>query len=64
MKKTNTFSRKDFLKNSTLALTGLSMTQEFTQHKISSDNTAQLLGSKLTYKNVRLETGFEYEEGE
>lgn len=64
MKKTNTFSRKDFLKNSTLALTGLSMTHEFSQHKISSDNTAQLLGSKLTYKNVRLETGFEYEEGE
>ena len=45
MKKSNTFSRKDFLKNSTLALTGLSMTHEFSQYKISSDNTAQLLGS-------------------
>jgi hypothetical protein len=33
MKKWNTFSRKDFLKNSTLALTGLSMTKGFSQIK-------------------------------
>ncbi|MCT2561546.1 amidohydrolase [Chryseobacterium herbae] len=60
----NTISRKDFIRNSALAAAGLSLMPNimvaspfFGEHTVSAKG-------KLSLKNVRLETGFEYEEGE
>lgn len=60
----NNISRKDFLKNSALAMAGFTLTTNimtatsiFTDENISANK-------KLILKNVRLETGFEYEEDE
>ncbi|GAB3503143.1 amidohydrolase family protein [Emticicia fontis] len=53
-----TLSRKDFVKSSALAFTGLvSAPKIFSDKKLSTMNSEQT----LTLKNVRLETGFEYE---
>lgn len=57
-------SRKDFLKNSTLAMAGLAVSQDFSAKNLHSKNEVPATIGKLSFKNVRLETGFEYEEGE
>lgn len=58
---TQSLSRKDFIKNASMMLSSGMLT-------VDNDNLWQDLdeaqASKLTLKNVRLETGFEYEEGE
>lgn len=58
---TNRISRKDFVKSSALAFTGL-----MSAPNIFSDKTLSAINSEkeLTLKNVRLETGFDYEREE
>lgn len=57
-------SRKDFLKNTTLAMAGLSVSKGFSTENLPSENIIPSIKDKLSFKNVRLETGFDYEEGE
>ncbi|MDF2831273.1 amidohydrolase [Chryseobacterium indoltheticum] len=64
MERINNISRKDFLKNSALAMAGITLTPTvMSANKLSEDKVLGVNG-KLILKNVRLETGFEYEEGE
>lgn len=60
----NTISRKDFIRNSALAAAGLSLMPNIMAASpfIGEQNVSAK--GKLSLKNVRLETGFEYEEGE
>ncbi|KXH85313.1 amidohydrolase [Chryseobacterium kwangjuense] len=60
----NTISRKDFIKNSALAAAGLTLIPNIMAAFPLSDEQNTLGQGKLNVKNVRLETGFEYEEGE
>jgi cytosine/adenosine deaminase-related metal-dependent hydrolase len=60
----NNISRKDFIKSSALALGGLTLTPAVMTAAAISDDKNILTKGKLSLKNVRLETGFEYEEGE
>lgn len=60
----NTLSRKDFIKNSALAAAGLTLIPNIMAAFPLSDEQNTLGQGKLNVKNVRLETGFEYEEGE
>lgn len=60
----NTISRKDFIKNSALAAAGLTLIPNIMAAFPLSDEQNTLGQGKLNIKNVRLETGFEYEEGE
>lgn len=57
-------SRKAFLKNSSLAVTGLTMTTDILSTNRQSADQSQSVMGKMSLKNVRLETGFEYEDGE
>lgn len=60
----NNISRKNFLKNSALAMAGFTLTPNImTATSIFTDGNISAKG-KLVLKNVRLETGFEYEEDE
>lgn len=60
----NSISRKDFLKNSVLAMAGFTLTPNImTATSIFTDGNISANG-RLILKNVRLETGFEYEEDE
>jgi len=64
MNSSNSISRKDFLKNSALAMAGLALTPTMmTATSIFNDQDISTK-EKLALKNVRLETDFEYEEGE
>lgn len=45
-------------------MAGLAISQEFSATNLQSKNAIPLTTGKLSFKNVRLETGFEYEEGE
>lgn len=64
MNTSGNISRKDFLKNSALAMAGLALTSNMMgATSIFNDTTVSPKG-KLALKNVRLETGFEYEDGE
>lgn len=72
MEKTN-LSRKDFLRNSTLGLAGLTLVPGMLHAKSNSDkvaqkgnktNLTQIESKSFKLKNVRLETGFEYENDE
>ncbi len=64
MNTSNSISRKDFLKSSAMAMAGLALTPNMMgATSIFSEATVTSTG-KLALKNVRLETGFEYEEGE
>ncbi|SUX46277.1 amidohydrolase [Chryseobacterium indoltheticum] len=64
MERSNNISRKDFLKSSALAMAGITLTPTvMSANKLSEDKVLRVNG-KLILKNVRLETGFEYEEGE
>ncbi|MGG5208446.1 amidohydrolase [Chryseobacterium sp. MIQD13] len=60
----NTISRKDFIKNSALAAAGLTLMPNIMSASPLSDKQDISVKGKLNLKNVRLETGFEYEEGE
>ncbi|MGV4415256.1 amidohydrolase [Chryseobacterium sp. T1] len=64
MKRSNNISRKDFLKNSALAMAGVTLTPTIMVANTLSENKLTTVNGKLILKNVRLETGFEYEEGE
>lgn len=64
MKNSDDISRKDFLKNSALAMAGIafaSNTVMANPHSVSPFISGK---GNLRLKNVRLETGFEYEKGE
>ncbi|MBT2622760.1 amidohydrolase [Chryseobacterium sp. ISL-6] len=61
----NNISRKDFIKSSALAMAGLTLISgTMSATNLFSENISPLAKGKLSLKNVRLETGFEYEEGE
>jgi len=64
MSRLNDISRKDFLKNSALAMAGLTFTPNIMAAPSIFNDDHILATGKLILKNVRLETGFEYEEGE
>lgn len=57
-------SRKDFLINSALAMAGLTLTSGMMKATSIFDDEKISANAKLILKNVRLETGFQYEEGE
>ncbi|GAB0156724.1 amidohydrolase family protein [Chryseobacterium sp. Alg-005] len=57
-------SRKDFIKCSALAMTGMALAPGSLAAASLSDDTNMSFKGKVSLKNVRLETGFEYEEGE
>ncbi len=64
MKNSDDISRKDFLKNSALAMVGIafaSNTVMANPHSVSPFISGK---GNLRLKNVRLETGFEYDKGE
>ena len=62
----NNISRKDFLKNSALGLAGFSLLPGFLQAApdFQLDKTNLTKPGNFMLKNVRLETGFEYENDE
>ncbi|SFN09268.1 Cytosine/adenosine deaminase [Chryseobacterium oleae] len=60
----NTISRKDFIRNSALAAAGLSLMPNIMGASPFRGEQNVSAKGKLSLKNVRLETGFEYEEGE
>ncbi len=64
MNTSGSISRKDFLKNSALAMAGLSLTSNMMGATSIFNDATISSKEKLALKNVRLETGFEYEEGE
>lgn len=63
--KQNIFSRKNFLKSSLLGVTGMSLLPDFLYAE-SNNQTISTMTNKDSYilKNVRLETGFEYDNQE
>lgn len=64
MERFNNISRKDFLKSSALAVAGITLTPTVMSANTLSEDKVLGVNGKLILKNVRLETGFEYEEGE
>lgn len=64
MERSNNISRKDFLKSSALAMAGITLTPTVMSANTLSEDKILTVNGKLILKNVRLETGFEYEEGE
>ncbi|KFF75455.1 deaminase [Chryseobacterium sp. P1-3] len=60
----NSISRKDFIKHSALAMAGLTLMPGIMTASPLFNEKNSLTKGKLSLKNVRLETGFEYEEGE
>jgi len=64
MERSNNISRKDFLKSSALAMAGITLTPTVMSANTLSEDKVLAVNGKLILKNVRLETGFEYEEGE
>lgn len=64
MERSNNISRKDFLKSSALAMAGITLTPTVMSANTLSEDKVSTVNGKLILKNVRLETGFEYEEGE
>ncbi|AYZ15080.1 deaminase [Chryseobacterium arthrosphaerae] len=60
----NTLSRKDFIRNSALAMAGLTLIPNIMTASPLFEAKETSAKGKLSLKNVRLETGFEYEEGE
>ena len=57
-------TRKDFIKNSALAMAGLTISSSSLQATSPLQNLQTNTSSSYKLKNVLLETGFEYEEGE
>ena len=64
MERSNNISRKDFLKSSALAMAGITLTPTVMSANTFSEDKVLGVNGRLILKNVRLETGFEYEEGE
>lgn len=64
MERSDNISRKDFLKSSALAMAGITLTPTVMSSNTLSEDKVLGVNGKLILKNVRLETGFEYEEGE
>lgn len=64
MERFNNISRKDFLKSSALAMAGITLTPTVISANTLFEDKVLGVNGKLILKNVRLETGFEYEEGE
>lgn len=64
MERSNNISRKDFLKSSALAMAGITLTPTVMSANTLSEDKVLGVNGKLILKNVRLETGFEYEERE
>lgn len=64
MERSNNISRKDFLKSSALAMAGITLTPTVMSANTLSEDKVSTVNGKLILKNVRLEIGFEYEEGE
>ncbi|WP_159477646.1 amidohydrolase [Chryseobacterium sp. 18068] len=64
MERSNNISRKDFLKSSALAMAGITLPPTVMSANTLSEDKVLGVNGKLILKNVRLETGFEYEEGE
>ncbi|WP_264550803.1 amidohydrolase [Flavobacterium sp. N2038] len=68
--KNSNITRKDFLRNSVYSVAGLAVGSSFINTAAASTNTETdskiniTVGKNYTIKNVRLETGFEYIEGE
>lgn len=67
--KNSRISRKDFLRNSVLGAAGMAIGSGFlnsAQASVFETDTAitSINGKNYTLKNVKLETGFEYEDGE
>ncbi len=60
----NTISRKDFIRNSALAMAGLTLIPNIMTASPLFEAKDTSVKGKLSLKNVRLETGFEYEDGE
>ncbi|KFF25378.1 amidohydrolase [Chryseobacterium vrystaatense] len=60
----HTISRKDFIRNSALAAAGLTLIPNIMAASPFFDKQNISTKGKLSLKNVRLETGFTYEEGE
>lgn len=56
-------SRKNFIKNSSVLLAGAGLLATGSAGA-TNDKPVTTVGKTLLLKNVRLETGFEYEEGE
>jgi cytosine/adenosine deaminase-related metal-dependent hydrolase len=61
MKSSNNISRNDFLKNSALAAASLALSSNVVSATAIFNDRTPSLSDKLTLKNVRLETGFEYD---
>lgn len=60
----NTLSRKDFIRNSALAIAGLTLMPNIMTASPFFETGSIPAKGKLSLKNVRLETGFDYEDGE
>ncbi|WP_313090927.1 amidohydrolase [Chryseobacterium flavum] len=60
----NNISRKDFIRNSALAAAGLTLIPHIMTASPFFDKKLSSAKGKLILKNVRLETGFEYQDGE
>ncbi|MEY8759640.1 amidohydrolase [Chryseobacterium tongliaoense] len=60
----NNISRKNFIKSSALAMAGLTLASNMMTAASIFDHENVPSTGKLSLKNVRLETGFNYEEGE
>src|SRR5690606_4109343 len=59
----NTISRKDFIRNSALAVARLTIIPNIMTASPFDEKNLSAKG-KMNLKNVRLETGFEYQDGE
>ncbi|KFC20350.1 amidohydrolase [Chryseobacterium sp. FH1] len=64
MNVSNNISRKNFLRNSALAVAGLTLTPNIMMATSNFNDETIASNKKLILKNVRLETGFQYEEDE
>ncbi|MDQ1805225.1 amidohydrolase [Chryseobacterium sp. PTM-20240506] len=65
MNTSGNITRKDFIKSSALAMAGLTTLTSGTMNAASLlFENETLSNGKLSFKNVRLETGFQYQEGE
>lgn len=60
----NNISRKDFIRNSALAMAGLTLIPNIMTASPFGNEKNVSPNGKLTLKNIRLEIGFEYEDGE
>ncbi|MFP3597447.1 amidohydrolase [Chryseobacterium sp. SIMBA_029] len=64
MNPSHNISRKTFIKNSAWAMAGLTLVPDIISATPFFDDPNQSADGKKSFKNVRLETGFIYEEGE